>query len=130
MMPPDENRRALIPTRPAPPHEPDCLVLFVQALTLRALAGAEAQAELRFTLVPDERFVGAEGLDAYLALISGFAWPSAEEAAHAMLEDFNERLQPRYAEIVLDIITESGRRLAVMSRRKPGWDNFAVLTRG
>ncbi len=124
---PIERRRALT-CRNNPHSGLDFLVSLEGRLTSPA-----GRVALRY--VPDRLILEPAAFHDYLALLAGREGPNAEDVAVAVLQDINNEVVPRWAQVRVAEESGSGDRndgnghRVLVEDRQPNWDNPALLSR-
>ncbi len=90
--------------------------------------GANAYIVLRY--VPDKLTLPPASFTRYLNALDTYSTKTLEQLAVAILEDVNNELVPRWAQIVAtrDLGEDAGHRILIEDRQ-PKWDNPALLAR-
>lgn len=101
--------RELLTPAPSPDPRHDYLV---------GLQGMVGEAEVHIRYVPDRLIVSAQSAAAYLAALDPAC--SAEELALRILDDFNNELVPRWAQVTARR-DQPLRHWATVEDRQPGW---------
>lgn len=118
------GRRARLPTAPNPATHIDYLV---------ALAGQAGGGTLTVNLcyVPDKWLVTPESFTHYLDGLDDRETASGEALAALILDDLNNELVPRWAQIIVrdTRILPPGTHGILVEDRQPHWDNVALLSR-
>ncbi len=113
------HRRDLLSTTPNPDARYDYLV----ELAGEPMAGTR----LAVRYVPDRVVAEPQGFAAYLGALSGVAG-GLEALALAVLDDLNNELVPRWAEVTAER-TEPLPHRVVVEDRQPNWDNPQLFAR-
>ncbi|WP_448206592.1 hypothetical protein [Azospirillum sp. sgz302134] len=114
------HRRELLTTRPSPDARHDYLV---------ELAGEPAPGtRLTVRYVPDRVVMEPGGFGAYLPALADLAAEGLEVLALAVLDDLNNELVPRWAEVTAERTTPLPHRI-VVEDRQPTWDNPHLFDR-
>lgn len=114
------TRRALLTTAPTPDARHDYLV---------ELAGEPAPGtRLTVRYVPDRVVAEAGGFTAYLSALAPQADGAPEALALAVLDDLNNELVPRWAEVTVERTAPQPHRV-VVEDRQPNWDNPHLFAR-
>ena len=113
------HRRDLLSTTPNPDARHDYLV----ELTGEPMAGTR----LAVRYVPDRVVAEPQGFAAYLGALSDVAG-GLEALALAVLDDLNNELVPRWAEVTAER-TEPLPHRVVVEDRQPNWDNPQLFAR-
>ncbi|WP_029007119.1 hypothetical protein [Azospirillum halopraeferens] len=115
---PAADRRTRLTTAANPDSRHDYLV---------RLAGTPTPGtRLAVLYVPDRWIVTAEGFAAYLKALADPGPPEA--LALAVLDDLNNEVVPRWAEVRVERDAPVGHRVNVEDRQ-PGWDNPGLIAR-
>lgn len=114
------HRRDLLTTAPTPDARHDYLV---------ELAG-EPVSGTRLTVryVPDRVVVESGGFAEYLSTLAPLAGGGPETLALAVLDDLNNELVPRWAEVTIERAAPQLHRV-VVEDRQPNWDNPHLFAR-
>ncbi len=123
-----QERRRILLTRSNPSGRLDYVI------TLDGhVAGTGLQASVRIRYVPDKLVLEPASLGAYLDALGAMAWESLEQAAAAVLDDFNNELVARWVQVAVSTpgapapgIDNHG---VMLEDRQPRWDNPALLSR-
>ena len=113
------RRREQLTTVPSPDARHDYLV---------DLAGDPTPGtRLAIRYVPDRLIATPEGFAAYLAALDDFDG-GPEALALAVLDDLNNELVPRWAEVTVERVLPTPHRV-VVEDRQPNWDNPHLFAR-
>ena len=123
-------RRGLLETTPAPAASGDFVVVLESRLRH---AEPSDRIIVRLRYIPDRRLVSARSLDRYLAALAEENPASLEAAAIVFLNDINNELVPRWAQVTFRATeTSDGEEIIheiVAEDRQPNWDNPDLLSR-
>lgn len=121
------RRRELLTTLPSPDIRHDYLV----ELTGEPTPGTR----LTLRYVPDRVVATPDGMAAYLAALAGGGGDDGdgggggpEALALGVLDDVNNELVPRWAEVTVERATPLPHRV-VVEDRQPAWDNPQIFAR-
>ena len=118
-----DERRALLRTESSPDRHTDLLVL------LKATC-CEGRVQIVLQYVPDRRILPPDALKPYLAALSGPVSGNLECLALTILDDINNELVPRWAQVVAsEGNLQDGEHRVLLEDRQPKWDNQALLAR-
>lgn len=115
---PAPRRRATLETAANPAGRDDCLVILV------GVVAPESRITLRY--VPDRWIVTSKGFSAYLAVLPLDATP--ESLATLVLDDLNNEVVPRWAEVMVERPTPFSHRV-LATDHQPEWSNPGLLAR-
>ncbi|MFQ5533699.1 MAG: hypothetical protein ACE5EM_02605 [Sphingomonadales bacterium] len=129
-----DARRRPLETRPNPSPNFDYIVTLHGAMMIGGLPDP-----IKFCIhyVPDRLLLEPGSLDQYGGVIRSQRWSSFEEAALALLTDFNNVVIPRWVDVLAETRRSGGNcssgvdnhHAAFLSERQPGWDNPDLLSR-
>lgn len=114
------HRRHLLTTAPNPDARHDYLV----DLEGEPIPGTR----LAVRYVPDRLIADPAGFAAYLRALAGPAGGGLEALALAVLDDLNNELVPRWAEVTAERSAPLPHRV-VVEDRQPNWDNPPLFAR-
>ncbi len=98
------------------------------------LSLGDGSAAFRLRYIPDRDVIVADGLTAWVAALAAQPWPTLEALAIALLEDVNNAIIPRWAEVVIEARRPGptggeARHRVVIEDRMPGWHNPELIKR-
>lgn len=117
-------RRKQLSTEVGPETKTDYLV------TLKGEMDASS-AHVRLHYVPDKFVLNPISFEHYLMALDQTDWQNLETLALAILDDINNEVVPRWAQILIQStndISGNGHRVLVQDRQ-PNWDNAPLLDR-
>ena len=126
----DGARRKTLRTRSNPKPGRDAVLTLKKDNLLVASLPLASNAPLTVCIyyVPDRLIAEAALTTDYFKLLAQQPWPGVEELAHAVIDDFNNELIPRW--ISIRITAHLDAEFSVyMEDRQPLWDNPALLLR-
>ena len=129
-------RRDILAPAPNPDDRLDTLASLRGVLSVFAPGEKPVTVEIHY--VPDKMILGPGPFDAYLKHLDAEDWDSLEACGHAILDDVNNELVPRWVQVRLTASTEhyGGRGLTgclehrvMLEDRQPRWNNPQLLER-
>jgi hypothetical protein len=121
--PASDERRAQLRTESSPDRHIDLLIL------LQATC-CEGRVQIMLQYVPDRRILLRDALEPYLAALSGPVSDNLEILALTILDDINNELVPRWAQVVAsEADSQDSDHRVLVEDRQPKWDNRALLAR-
>lgn len=128
-----DERRQTLSTNPNPGPNTDYIVTLSGVMLIEGMPDA---IKFRIRYVPDKLILDAGSLDDYIGAVRRQNWSSFEEAALALLTDFNNELVPRWVEVhgetqrggSLHSAGTDNRYGVHLCERQPAWNNTALLS--
>lgn len=118
-----DERRALLRTEGSPERLNDILVLLDATC-------CDDRVQIVLQYVPDRLVLPHGVLKQYLAALSGPVTNTLESLALTVLDDINNEIVPRWAQVVVsEGSTQEGEHRVLVEDRQPKWDNQALLAR-
>lgn len=121
-------RRTLLATTPNPGQRQDYMVMLEGTFAV-GWTDHPVRATLRY--VADRCVLSLDAFNAYLDALTGGDEPTLEAVAMTMLDDVNNELIPRWAQV--ELTAGPGRtgdcHRVIIEDRQPGWDNPTLLAR-
>ena len=123
-------RRGLLVTR----SNPDARLDYVVALEGHVVhPGQSEPTRVGVRYVPDKLILESAAFGRYLKALGGEPWPSLEDVAAVILDDVNNEVVPRWAQITVsapgDVHPGIDSHGVILEDRQPRWDNPALLSR-
>lgn len=96
-------------------------------VTLSGTISQTCQVEIRY--IPDLAILKPASLKTYLATLGALKWESLEALGLTILNDLNNQLIPRWAQITVSGTSADLAQRVTLEDRQPRWDNPALLSR-
>ena len=123
-------RRNFLETTSNPDKRLDYVVTLQGTVRHQGNDGPTASVRLRY--VPDVLILPPHAFIAYLGALSGLEWPSLEQLANVVLDDFNNEVVPRWVQLNVSAPFEGdmeGEHSVTLEDLQPTWQNERLISR-
>ncbi len=124
------ERRNLLNTSATPETRRDFIVVLRTRFTW---PDESSGVSVRVRYIPDRQLLSIQSLETYLAALAEEAFRSLEAVATVVLDDINNEIVPRWAQITMSTIPQDSATVpgheVIVEDRQPNWDNPELLSR-